>query len=143
MINFTIKGKPTPQPRPRFVNRGKFVTVFDPAKESKKAFLLECMPHAPIEPFDEAVSVDITFYFPRPKSHFRTGKFANELKVTAPEYHTSKPDIDNLQKHFFDSLNGVFWKDDSVIDEIVAKKSWALEGSTVAKIIEPDDYVDF
>lgn len=33
-----------------------------------------------------------------------------------------RPDIDNLQKGIFDALNGVCWKDDSQIVEVLAQK---------------------
>jgi hypothetical protein len=63
------------------------------------------------------VRVDLCFYFARPKSHFRTGKFAGVLRDDAPKWHTTKPDRDNLEKAVLDALTqvGGFWQDDSQV----------------------------
>lgn len=65
-------------------------------------------------PFDGPLDVRLGFYFPRPKSHFGTGRNAGLVKATAPEWHTSKPDIDKLERAVFDALTiAGFWVDDS------------------------------
>lgn len=134
-ISFIIDGNPYPQKRHRHVNRGKFTSVYDPSKATKHAFLMDCMEYAPAYPFENAVSVEVKFGFKRPKSHWGTGKNGNKLKPSAPVEHTQKSDIDNLQKHFMDALNGVFWKDDSLINKITATKCWSShDGYTSVKI---------
>jgi len=144
MIDFIVHGNPKPQARHRHVNRGKFTSTYDPSKALKKDFLRECMPEAPIEPWTDAISIQLEFAFKRPKSHWGSGRNANKLKPSAPKYHLKRPDVDNLQKLVFDALNGVFWKDDSVIDEVIATKKWSAgEGYTKITIVEPDDYVGF
>jgi len=98
------------------------------------------MHHAPIDPWTDAISIQIEFAFERPKSHKGTGRNANKVKPSAPEFHISKPDCDNLQKFVFDALNGVFWKDDSIIDEVIVNKKWSSgEGYTKITIVEPED----
>lgn len=141
MIDFTVKGNPKPQPRHRHVNRGKFTSTYDPAKKDKASFARMCLREAPIDPIEEATRVELVFAFARPKSHMGTGRNANKVKPSAPEKHTKKPDIDNLQKYVFDALNGLFWKDDSVIDEVIATKKWAPEGYTRITVTEPEDYL--
>ena len=54
----------------------------------------------------------------RPKNHYRTGKYADQIKekwITLS--HTKKPDIDNLVKFVMDSLSGIngFFLDDNQI----------------------------
>src|SRR5690625_7364878 len=44
----------------------------------------------------EAVTTSVQFYLPRPKSHYRTGRFAGQLKPSAPLFHVTKPDSDKL-----------------------------------------------
>jgi crossover junction endodeoxyribonuclease RusA len=61
------------------------------------------------------VSVRVTFAFPRPKSHFRTGKNAHLLRDDHPFYKQGKPDTDKLQRAIGDSLTGVVMRDDSQI----------------------------
>ena len=39
------------------------------------------------EPFTGPLKLEVTFFFPRPKGHFGTGKNAGILKATAPLFH--------------------------------------------------------
>ena len=144
MIEFVIDKEPCAQKRHRHVNRGKFVTIYDPSSKDKKDFRRLCIENQPLEPWTDAISIEVTFAFTRPKSHYGAGKNANMLKPSAPEFHTKKPDIDNLQKFLMDALNGVYWHDDSIIDEIIAHKIWAEDkGYTKVVIVEPNDNIDF
>lgn len=61
------------------------------------------------------VRVEVTFAFPRPKSHFRTGKNAHLLRDDAPRFKQGKPDADKLQRAIGDSLTGVVMRDDAQI----------------------------
>jgi len=61
------------------------------------------------------VEVDATFVFPRPKSHFGTGRSADTLKPSAPLWHATKPDGDKLARAIGDALTGVVLRDDSLI----------------------------
>ena len=70
----------------------------------------------------------IVFYFNRPKSHYRTGKYSYLLKDDAPKYHTKTPDIDNLAKFVADSFNKHFYVDDSQIIELKAEKHYIGQG---------------
>lgn len=38
---------------------------------------------------------------------------------------TKKPDIDNVEKAIFDAINGVVWKDDVQVVEVVKRKQYA------------------
>lgn len=72
--------------------------------------VLECAPL-----LTGPVKVHARFYFPRPKSHYRTGKRASELKPNAPLYCSTVPDLDKLQRAIGDALKGVILRDDSLI----------------------------
>lgn len=61
------------------------------------------------------LTVHATFTFPRPKAHYRTGKNASLLRDDAPEYHTSAPDLDKLQRALGDAMTGVVYRDDKQI----------------------------
>ncbi|MED4461833.1 RusA family crossover junction endodeoxyribonuclease [Metabacillus fastidiosus] len=41
------------------------------------------------------------------------------------EYHTKKPDTDNLVKGVFDSLNKLVWQDANQVAKITAVKSYS------------------
>lgn len=115
MIIFTVYGNPNAQKRHRSVRRGKFIQNYDPSDKDKTNFLLMVQENRPSKPIEGPIQLTAKFYIPRPKAHFGTGKNSGRLKESAPFYHIGKPDVDNLLKFLFDSLNGIFWKDDSQI----------------------------
>lgn len=81
--------------------------------------------HRPKEPIETPLRIQMEFIFSRPKSHYRTGKYRNILKSNAPVIHISRPDADNLVKFVLDSLNKVFYNDDSQVCELMAIKRYA------------------
>jgi len=68
-------------------------------------------------PPQHGVIVDILFYLPRPKSHYRTGRNAHLLRDAAPLAHTTKPDRDKLERSTHDALttSGVIPDDSHII----------------------------
>jgi crossover junction endodeoxyribonuclease RusA len=67
----------------------------------------------------------LRFVFPRPRSHYRTGKNQHLLRDSAPIWHATKPDVDKLCRAVFDSLSGVLIQDDSQIASLRAEKVYA------------------
>src|SRR5206468_58994 len=63
------------------------------------------------------VDVGLYFYFPRPKSHYRTGRNSHLLKDPATEYKPSKPDLDKLVRAALDAItqSGRIWRDDAQV----------------------------
>jgi Holliday junction resolvase RusA-like endonuclease len=139
VIEVMIHGDPKAQKRHRHVNRGGFVTVYDPSKKDKEELRRACLEDSPIEPFEGAVSLEVQFAFKRPKSHYGTGKNATIVKASSPQYHTKKPDTDNCIKYLMDALNGLYWKDDSIIDEVVATKTWAIDEPYTRMVVVAED----
>lgn len=75
---------------------------------------------------DVPVSMALTFYLPRPPSHYRSGRNAHLLRADAPRFATGKPDWDNLSKLVCDALIGLLYHDDAQIVCIAAAgKHWA------------------
>ena len=122
MIRFTVPGNPKALKRHRMCKRGKKFGSYDPSKSDKADFLALAKEAAPNKPLDGPISLCITCFFPRPKSHYRTGKYAHLLKDDSSLWHTKTPDIDNVIKFICDALNGIFWRDDSIICFVQAKK---------------------
>ena len=116
-----ILGNPEAQKRHRTYTKGRhgkplpFPRQVDPSAQSKVSFREIVQRQAPQVPYDCPLRVDLWLFFPRPKSHFRTGKYAGILKDNAPEWHSKRPDRDNCDKLILDSMTGVFWTDDSRI----------------------------
>src|SRR5215472_1636773 len=114
-MKFFAPGIPKGQPRPRAFARGKMVRVDDPgtAEAWKAMVAMAAKDHIPDTPLRGPVCVNLTFYFPRPKSHYSK---KGGLKENAPGWHTSRPDKDNCEKAVLDALTTVrFWEDDSQI----------------------------
>jgi Holliday junction resolvase RusA-like endonuclease len=69
------------------------------------------------------LSVSMTFYSARPKSHYGTGRNASVLKPSAPPFPAGRPDALKLARGTEDALTGVVFKDDAqVVDLRVAKR---------------------
>ncbi len=115
-ITFFVQGEPKGQPRPKAVIRCKHAGVYDPGTADgwKLQVSIWAKAFVPAIPLEGPLRVDLVFYFPRPLSHYRTGKHAGQLRDNAPEWHTSKPDRDNSDKAVLDQLTVLrFWKDDA------------------------------
>lgn len=124
-IIFTVPGNPIALKRHRSFQRGDFKGTYDPSKGDKSNFLAKAMEHRPDVPLDEPLRVKLSFYFQRPKAHYGTGKNANTLKESAPTWHTKTPDADNIVKFIADSLNKIFWRDDSIICQLLVIKMYS------------------
>ena len=103
--------------------------MYDPSSKDKDRFKKECAEFAPKMPLEGAISVSMVFHMPRPKSHYRSGKYSHLLKDMSPRKHTSRPDIDNITKFYLDAMTGLFWKDDSSVCSIEAIKIYRKQGS--------------
>jgi len=83
----------------------------------------------------------VEFFFPRPKSHYRTGKNAGKLKPTAPRWKPGKPDGDKLQRAVQDALvdAGVI-RDDALFVAWHGSKEYADQpGVKIIVTEEPDN----
>lgn len=82
-------------------------------------------------PFDGPVVMRIRCGMPIPKSATKT----NKVKMIAKELRpTVKPDIDNLAKAIMDALNGVAYKDDNLIVDLVVRKFYT-EAPCIAVVV--------
>lgn len=132
-IEFTVRGTPKPQPRPRAAWRKgmKRAQMYEPgtAEEWKSLIFREAEGHVPLKPLEGPLYVWMHFRFKRPKSHFGTGKNADVLKPNAPFWHGNTPDLDNLAKAVMDACTQLgLWGDDRQIVELGLKKTWGDTG---------------
>ncbi len=78
-----------------------------------------------------AVSLRCEFVFPRPQSHYGTGKNATKLKPSAPRYHVKTPDVDKLVRGVADSIGDavarVLLNNDSQIVTLYAAKRYSTD----------------
>lgn len=127
-MQFFVIGSPKPQGRPRAFNRGGFTKVYSPVTEWREAVKYKAHECAAIQ-FDCALQVHISYQFKRPKSHYRTGKYSDVLKDSAPLYMMKRPDLDNLNKAVIDAMQdaGVY-TDDSIIIKLSSEKKYCAPG---------------
>lgn len=120
MIEFFVPGIPRPGGSKRAVKNkrtGKVILI-DACKLNKSwrdtvaAFAMDAYRG---ELLHGALKVEFAFTMPRPKSHYRAGKYAGELKPNAPKYPITRPDRTKLIRSTEDALTGVIWRDDAQI----------------------------
>ena len=109
--------EPTSLKRHRHTKTGR---TYDPSSKEKENFLK--LLNIPLKKMGKPIKCILFFYSSRPRSHYRTGKFSNELKPTSPEYNMCKKDIDNMAKFVLDALNNKLYIDDAQIIELHCKK---------------------
>jgi len=63
------------------------------------------------------IAVDMVLYIARPKGHYRTGRYADLLRESAPTFHMTKPDKDKLERATNDALTsaGVIIDDSNIV----------------------------
>ena len=86
--------------------------------------------------------MNLEFAMPRPKSHYRQGKFKGILKENIPQHFTKTPDADNLIKLVFDALQGEdgFFIDDKQIVELNCIKRYIEQDEKPKTIVMIDYY---
>jgi Holliday junction resolvase RusA-like endonuclease len=145
-LTFFVAGKPIPSPRPRGrINKSKF---------SGKLFTQTYVPHTADDwkncvrndakkawekseegfiprPWEGPLCVSLTFYFPRPKGHFRTN---GELKPNAPKWAEATKDRDNLDKVILDALTNIcIWRDDRQVCDGRIRKLYVHPGNLLSQ----------
>lgn len=70
------------------------------------------------------IRASIHAYFTIPKSAVKGKRLAMKHNTVRP---TKRPDVDNLAKSILDALNGIAYKDDSQVVDLVVQKFWSEE----------------
>ena len=113
--------------------------TYDPSKKEKEDFI-KSIENFPTEKMGKPIKCVLNFYCKRPKTHYKTGKFAGILKDTSPKYNTNNKDLDNMVKFVLDALNDKLYTDDSLIFEITCSKLYSeSDGYIYVKFMEVED----
>ncbi len=123
MIDIFVPGTPVPKGSAKaFVVKGRAIVMQDNRDSQKpwaSSISYTAMQAMKFEkPVSGPVSISLTFYMPRPKGHYGSGKNSDLVKDSAPQHHVTKPDLDKLVRCVKDALTGVVWNDDSQVCEI-------------------------
>ncbi|MGB1226160.1 MAG: RusA family crossover junction endodeoxyribonuclease [Mycobacterium sp.] len=81
------------------------------------------------------VSLDVLFYMPRPKKHYRTGRYAGELRPDAPDMHTIAPDATKLMRSTEDAMKSIVWRDDCLVCQQSAVKLYHAKAGKPGALI--------
>lgn len=121
-VRFTVPGIPAPQGSKTRTKWG--VREDNPATRPWRSAVAWEATNAMSEreQLSGPLALEVIFYFPRPKSHYGSGSKATQLKPTAPDFHTAKPDADKLLRAIGDSLSGIVCRDDSLLAVVRAEK---------------------
>ena len=122
---------PAPQGSKRHVGRG---VMIESCKQVKpwRTLVTQTAVEVGASPIKGAVTMDVEFIFPRPKSHFRAN---GDIKPNAPYLHSVKPDVSKLIRSTEDALSAVAFEDDARIGQTFAIKRYAGDGELPGAVI--------
>lgn len=135
-LNVYVPGEAVPQGSKRHVGGGRMIEAsarLRPWRATVARHVLSEIEHmekkhGTVFPFTGPVGLVVTFHFPRPKHHYRSGKFANMLRAVAPREMQVGPDLDKLVRAIGDALtDACAVVDDKQICLIRAAKKWTTE----------------
>ena len=124
-VSWKVEGIPAPQGSKRHVGFGRMIESCKALKPWREQIIAETRLNALVpQGLDEAVALSLVFLFPRPKGHFNS---KGQVKPSAPEHKTTKPDIDKLARAVLDSLTlaGVF-RDDALVYSLTLQKRYCI-----------------
>jgi len=115
---FTVEGLPAPAGSKTVGHTKAGHAYVYPACKRTKAWMelvrtIAAIEYGKRQLMTGAIELKCNFYFKRPKSHYRTGRFRFSLREDAPLYHLTVPDLTKLVRAIEDALKGVIWTDDS------------------------------
>ena len=141
-IRFTVHGVPAPQGSKRaFVRAGHAVMQESSGdrivswRQDVKAAALAVRPP---EPIAGPVDVRVVFLFARPKGHYRTGRHADRIRPSAPEWPANRGtgDLEKLVRATFDPITAArVWLDDSQVIRVTATKQYTHRGGPLGALI--------
>lgn len=123
LIHFVVPGKPFGKQRPRVACRGKFSKAYTPketiAYENLVKLFYTQEANGEMFPEDAELEIIILAYYEIPKS---ASKVKREGMLSGKIRPTKRPDIDNVAKAIYDSLNKVAYHDDAaIVDSRISK----------------------
>lgn len=134
-IRFSVPGQPQGKGRPRVGTIGAHARMFTPAKtlayegfialQAQIAMAGHDLVEGPVE-----VRMFIALQVPASWSQKKQRQALEGFVLP-----TKKPDKDNVIKAVFDALNGVVWKDDVQVVDLVSKKRYSTQPRVDVEIV--------
>jgi Holliday junction resolvase RusA-like endonuclease len=125
IITITVPGVPVAKGRPQLTTRGKFARAYTPAKTRRYEDLIkiaaaDVMQDCP--PIEGALLLTVTAYVPMPKSLSKKARLEALDGIRKP---VTRPDADNYAKACLDGCNGVLFRDDSQVTDLIVRKRYS------------------
>lgn len=145
-LEIVVLGHPTPQGSKRAWVQGGRAMMAEQTGDRLRSWRQDVKAAAiaarPAQPITAPVRVTHVFAFPRPKSHYGSGRNAHRLKDSAPAWPTSRStgDIEKLVRSTHDAITtAAVWGDDSQVVQLDVRKVYADGGCDVGDwiLIEP------
>lgn len=130
-LRIVIPGEMRGKGRPRFSRAGGFPRVYtDERTANMESWVRLCAVEAGAKVLDGPVQLRVLVLSEVPASWPKKRRAAALAAVERP----GKPDLDNVVKLLADALNGICWRDDKQVAEVLARKIYAEEASTVIEV---------
>ena len=130
---FDVIGEVVGKGRPRFSTRSGYPRAYTPQKtvDYENLVRVAYLERYKTMLFEKgALQMVIDAYFRVPASLSQ----AKQQRWVLLESPTKKPDADNILKSIADALNGIAYKDDSQITEVLVRKHWSFTDKAHIKI---------
>ena len=130
-ITFTVPGEPVAKARARAVVRNGRVSHFTPEKTARYENLVRLAAQQAMagrSPIEGPVFLTVVATLGISVSWSLKKQRAAAVGEIRP---TKKPDLDNILKAIKDGMNGVAWRDDAQVVQVVASKAYGQPGVCV------------
>jgi crossover junction endodeoxyribonuclease RusA len=134
-VEFRVSGLPAPQGSKRHLGNGIMVESSKKVRPWRTDVQLAAERAYSGEVISVPVHVNVDFFFARPKSHYRTGKYSDLLKADAPLYASTHRlgDLDKLLRSTIDALSfvtgGCVIRDDCLVVSLSSTKRYTNAGT--------------
>lgn len=125
LIVVTVPGVPVAKGRPRITTRGGFARAYTPAKTVRYEDMVRIAAADQMlgkTPIQGQVTLCVTAYVPIPKS---MPKRDQRAAVEGLKHPITRPDADNYAKAALDGCNGILFKDDSQVTDLIVRKRYS------------------
>lgn len=147
-VTFVVNGVPAAQGSKRAFVRGGRAVVVETSKNTRpwRALVTDAAIQAMTGPEHNSrvlsirrpmlgpVALELQLHYPRPLSHYRTGRFSSEIKRNAPTYLTRSPDADKCARAICDALTGICYRDDAQVAVLYVVQLYSDDGRAFAHV---------
>lgn len=125
LITLTVPGAPVAKGRPKITTQGKFARAYTPAKTRRYEDLIRIAAAEVMQdraPLLGAILLSVTAFVQAPKS---LSKKARAEAMDGTRKPVTRPDADNYAKAALDGCNGILFRDDSQVTDLIVRKRYS------------------